>query len=152
MARAPHGPHPLPPTRTAHSALQGHRQGLWLAGYPLHRENRENGHTQKNYQGKHREFGNFVKTQGNWFAQVVSSLIVKVKDISIFAAKMSPKFLKLEVCQVSFVYVIVTNHVNWHMENWLSDRENTGNFSKAIGYPGLGSDAHQTARAVQSLE
>ena len=25
------------------------------------------------------------------------------------------------------MYVIVTNHVNWHRENLLSDRENTGN-------------------------
>ena len=30
-------------------------------------------------QGKHREFGNFAKTQGIWFAQVVNSLIPKVK-------------------------------------------------------------------------
>ena len=29
--------------------------------------------------------------------------------------------------QVSFVYVIVMNHVNWHRENVWSDRENTGN-------------------------
>ena len=38
-----------------------------------------------------------------WFAQVVNSLILKVK--------------------VSFVYVIV----KWHRENLRSDRENTGN-------------------------
>ena len=37
-------------------------------------------------QGKHREFGNFAKTQGIWFAQVVNSLILKVKDVLIFAA------------------------------------------------------------------
>ena len=29
-------------------------------------------------QGKHREFGNFAKTQGIWFAQVVNSLILKI--------------------------------------------------------------------------
>ena len=40
-------------------------------------------------QGKHREFGNFAKTQGILFAQVVNSLILKVKDIAIFAAKIS---------------------------------------------------------------
>ena len=39
--------------------------------------------------GKHREFGNFAKTPGIWFAQVVNSLILKVKDIAIFAAKIS---------------------------------------------------------------
>ena len=41
-------------------------------------------------QRKDRGFGNFAKTQGKqgiWFAQVVNSLILKVKDISIFAAK-----------------------------------------------------------------
>ena len=38
-------------------------------------------------QGKHREFGNFAKTQGIWFALVVNSLILKVKVILIFAAK-----------------------------------------------------------------
>ena len=55
-----------------------------LSGYPLHRENRENP-----CQGKHREFGNVAKTQGIWFAQVVNSLILKVKDISVFAVKIS---------------------------------------------------------------
>ena len=44
-------------------------------GLPLHRENRENG--QHIFcQGKHREFGNFVKTQGILFAQVVNSLVL----------------------------------------------------------------------------
>ena len=33
-----------------------------------------------------RQFGNFAKTQGISFAQVVNPLILKVKDISIFAA------------------------------------------------------------------
>ena len=57
--------------------------------YPLRRENggkkipvREN-----------REFGNFAKTQRIWFAQVVNSLILKVKYISIFATKISTFFL-----------------------------------------------------------
>ena len=36
--------------------------------------------------GKHREFRNSPKTQGIWFAQVVNFLIIRVKDISIFAA------------------------------------------------------------------
>ena len=40
-------------------------------------------------QGKHREFGNFAKTQGIWFPQVVNSLTLRLKDISIFAAKIS---------------------------------------------------------------
>ena len=45
---------------------------------------------------KHREFGNFAKTQGIWCAQVVNSLILKVKDISILAAKISKFPLTLD--------------------------------------------------------
>ena len=61
-------------------------------------------------QGKHREFGNFVKTQGKHrefylntgktqgilLAQVVNVLILKVKDIVIVAAKKSIFFQKLD--------------------------------------------------------
>ena len=57
------------------------KQGKWPPKIPCQR--------------KHREFGNFAKTQGIWFAQVVHSLILKVKDISIFAAKIPKSFLKL---------------------------------------------------------
>ena len=42
-------------------------------------------------QGKHRELGNFVKTQGFYFAQVVKALILKVKDFAIFAATKFPE-------------------------------------------------------------
>ena len=41
-------------------------------------------------QGKHRGFINFVQTQGkqgNFNAQVVNSLILRVKDDAIFATK-----------------------------------------------------------------
>ena len=31
------------------------------------------------------------------------------------------------VCQVSFVYIIVTNHINWHRDNLRLDTKNTGN-------------------------
>ena len=44
---------------------------------------------------KHREFGNFAKTQGILFAQV-DSLILKVKDIAIFAVKISIFIQKLD--------------------------------------------------------
>ena len=47
-------------------------------------------------QEKHRKYGNVAKTQGIWFAQVVNPLILKVKDISIFAAKISIFFFKLD--------------------------------------------------------
>ena len=53
-------------------------------GYPLHRENRGNG-KKKIPVGEN--IGNLAKTQGMWFAQVLNSLVLKVKDISIFAAK-----------------------------------------------------------------
>ena len=39
--------------------------------------------------GKNCEFGNFAKTHGILFAQVVNSLILKVKDIAIIATKIS---------------------------------------------------------------
>ena len=61
---------------------------LIVTGYPLHRENRKNGKKNRCW-GKHREIGNFAKSQGIWFAQVVNSLILKVKDILIFATKIS---------------------------------------------------------------
>ena len=38
-------------------------------------------------QGKHRELGNFAKTQEILFAQVVNFLTLLVKDIVIFAQK-----------------------------------------------------------------
>ena len=62
------------------------------AGYPRLRENwrkkipiRENS-----------EFGNFAKTQGILFAQVVNFLILKVKDVAVFAAKIFIFFQKLD--------------------------------------------------------
>ena len=64
-------------------------QAMYITGYPpWHRENRENG-PKNPCQGKGREFGNFAKAQGILFAQDVNSLILKVKDIAIFAAKTS---------------------------------------------------------------
>ena len=74
-------------------------------------------------QGKHREFGNFAKTQGIWFSQIENSLILKVK-IFLYLLRIFKK--TIEICQVSFVSVIVTNHVNWHRENLQSGREKKG--------------------------
>ena len=59
--------------------------------------------------GKHREFGNFANTQRILFVQVVNSLILKVKDIAIFAVKHSIFFSNWN--QVIFLYVIVTNRL-----------------------------------------
>ena len=59
-------------------------------GYPLHGENRENGQ-KKSLSGKTQGIWIFLKntgkTNGIWFALVVNSLALKVKDLSIFAAK-----------------------------------------------------------------
>ena len=69
-------------------------------GYPLHRENRETDQKKipvreiQEILPKHREFGNFAKTKGIVCAQVVNSLILKGKYISIFAAKISKKFVE----------------------------------------------------------
>ena len=64
------------------STAQG-KQGKWPKKFPV-RENTGN----LGILSKHREFGqNTGKTQGILFAQVVNTLIVKVKDIAIFAAK-----------------------------------------------------------------
>ena len=70
------------------------KQGKWQKKFPA-----------REYTGnleilpKHREFGNFAKTQGKqgiWFAQVVNSLILKLKHNSIFAPKISIFFFKLD--------------------------------------------------------
>ena len=47
------------------------------------------------WQGKHREFGNFAKTQKLLFAHLVNSLILKIQHIPIFAKL--PNFF-LEFC------------------------------------------------------
>ena len=60
--------------------------------YPRHRENRENG-KKKSLSGKTQGIWKFCqntgKTLGILFPQVVNSLMPKVKDIAIFAAKIS---------------------------------------------------------------
>ena len=57
---------------------------LETSGYPLHREN-----GQKKIPGRENTENLEIlpKTQGIWFAQVVNSLFLRVKDKKIFAAK-----------------------------------------------------------------
>ena len=69
------------------SLVQG-SQGTWKTG--------KMATTKCPSQGKHREFGNFAKTQGILFAQVVNSLILMVRDIAIFAMEISIFSLKLD--------------------------------------------------------
>ena len=70
-------------------------QTFITAGYARHRENREN--CQKNsMSGKIQGIWEFCKTTRIFFAQVVNSLMPKVKDIVIFAANISIFFQKLD--------------------------------------------------------
>ena len=68
----------------------------------LHRENRENRENgpKNSVSGKTLGIWKFCqntgKTQGIWFAQVVNSLTLKVKDISIFTTKNSFFFKKTD--------------------------------------------------------
>ena len=109
---------------------------LWAyTRYPMHRKNIESGPPKKFLSGKTQGIWklchNTGKSQGIWFAQFGNSLILKVKNISIFAAKIS-----IKVGEVSSVYVIATNHVIWHRENLRSDRKITGNLKCNLsGYP-----------------
>ena len=75
--------------------------------------------------------GNFAKTQGILFAQIVNSLVLKVMNIPIFATKIS-MFFRSWKSQVGVVYVIVTHHINSHRKNMWSDMENTGNLKMQI--------------------
>ena len=65
---------------------------LKMAGYPRHRENRENG-PKNSLSGKTQGIWKFCqntgKTLGIVLAEVVNVLILKVKDIAIVAAKES---------------------------------------------------------------
>ena len=90
-------------------------------------------------QRKHRDFGNIVKTQekhrefclntgktqGILLAQVVNSKTKGYCDSCCKKIHFFPEAGK--VCQVSSVYVILTNYLNCHREDLRSDRENTGN-------------------------
>ena len=68
------------------------------------------------------------KTQGIWFAQVVNSLILKVKDILIFATKIPKIILKLDICLPSqFGVCNSQKSLKLAQGNLHSDRENTGN-------------------------
>ena len=77
-------------------------------------------------QGKHREFGNFAKTQNFVCSSCTfpDSKGIGYCDICRGNFHFFPK--AGYVCQVIFVYVIVTNYVNWHRENLRSDREKPG--------------------------
>ena len=66
------------------------KDGHDKAGYPRHRENRENG-PKNSLSGKKRGIWKFCqntgKTKGFFFAQVVNALILKVKDTGYLLQK-----------------------------------------------------------------
>ena len=58
--------------------------------------------SQKNpCQGKHREYGNFAKTQGILFVQVVNSLILRIQDFVIFAVTFLKSVSLMTLSQIS---------------------------------------------------
>ena len=97
------------------------KQGKWPTRFPV-RENTGN----LEILPKHREF---------WFAQVVILVCSSCKfpdsegkRYFSICSKNFQFFLNVgSVCQVRFVYVIVTNHINWHSGNLRSDREKREN-------------------------
>ena len=84
-------------------------------------------------QGKHREFGNVAKTQGIWFAQVVNSLIIKVKGVSIIAVKI-PKIIFLGWISLPSQFCVCHSHKSCKLAQGkfavrqVIHRENTGEF------------------------
>ena len=72
-------------------------------------------------------------TQGNqdFFCQNTGNLVCSSSKFPDSKDKgycniCSENFIFLRSCQVSFVYVKVTNHINWHRANLQSDREKQG--------------------------
>ena len=60
--------------------------------------------------------------------EVLNFLVLKIKDIAIFAAIFPNFFFRTVcVCHVSFAYETFSNHRNLHRENLRSGRENAGN-------------------------
>ena len=100
---------------------------LCKSGCQLHREKRENGKKKKSLSGKTQGIWKFCQNTGNFFCSSCKFPDTKGKRYFDICRENSQFFLEAgEVYQVSLVYVIVTNHVNWHRENLQSDREKTG--------------------------
>ena len=106
------------------------------SGSPLHRENREN--DQNNSVSENPGIWKFAQNPGNNL--ICSSCKFhdsKGKEYCDICHKNFKKNLEAgNICQVGFMYVIVTNHVNWHRENLRSDKKYTGNYyCNLSGYP-----------------
>ena len=79
------------------------------------------------WQGKHRNLKMNLVCLGNLVFSSCKFPDSKGKRYFNICCKNSQKrFEAGYVYQVSLVYVIVTNHINWHRENLQSDREKSG--------------------------
>ena len=103
---------------------QADHKGL-ITGYPRHRENRENG-KKKSLSGKTQGIWKFCQNTGNFVHSCCK--FPKGKRYCDICRENFHFFPEAEkFCQHGFVYVIVTNYVNWLRGNLRLDRENTGN-------------------------
>ena len=78
-------------------------------------------------QGKHREFGKFCQNAGNLVCSSCKFPDSKgIRYLDICHENSQILFESGYVYQVSLVYVIVTNYVNWHRKNLQSDGKTQG--------------------------
>ena len=102
-----------------------------MAGYPRHRENRENGRKKIPFRENTGNLEILPKHRENTGNYVFSSCKFPDPKGKGYCAIWRENFHFFpeagKVGQVSFVYVIATNYVNCHRENLQLDRENTGN-------------------------
>ena len=69
------------------------------------RENRENGNYKKSLSGKTEGIWKFCQNTGNLVGSIVNYLILKVKDILVFAMDISKFCLKLDKSAQSVLYM-----------------------------------------------
>ena len=83
---------------------------------------------------ENREFGNFAQNTGSLVCSGCKFPDSKGKSCYEICSENLRKFLKLDNSAKSvYVILMVTNHVKWHRENLLSDRENAGNLRMQHG-------------------
>ena len=99
-----------------------------LTGYPLHRENRQNGQKfpVKENTGTLEILPKRRENTGHLVCSSFKFPDSKGKRYFKICCDYLQIFFKLAK-SVLYIYVIVTNHVNWHRGNLPLDRENTGN-------------------------
>ena len=92
--------------------------------------------TKKSLSGKTQGIWKFYQSTGNLVCSSCKFPDSKGKRYFYICCENSQFFFEAGyVYQVSLVYVIVTNHVNWHRGNLQSDRENTGSLYDEVDLP-----------------